>query len=143
MHGMQHPALLTLTTVSGDAEVHDIAGELEMRTVSGDLEVNAGLLSRARVKTTSGDISLVGKLDEGGRIETKTINGDVDVKLEESKNLNVEVETFNGDIKTCFDAEVQRKSQYGPGRYLRFSDGEGSRRVEINTLNGDVEICAK
>lgn len=142
VRGSEYPAFLTLTTVSGDLEVEKIAGELEMSTVSGDLEVVAGILTRARLKTTNGDISLVGILAEGGRIDAKTINGDVDIKLEGGKDIAIEIETFYGDIDSCFDAEVQRKSQYGPGRYLRFSEGEGSRKVVINTLNGDVEICA-
>ena len=139
--GSELPALLTLTTVSGDADVRKIAGELEMSTVSGDLDVHAGILSRARVKTTNGDITLVGLLDEGGRMEAKTINGDVEVSLEEPENLSVEIETFNGDIETCFDAEIQRKNKYGPGRYLRYETGTGSRKVMIDTLNGDIDFC--
>ncbi len=99
------------------------------------------VLTRVRVRTTNGDITIQGALADGGRLDGETVNGDVEVILADISNLSVNVETFNGDIDHCFDAEVERKSRYGPGRELRLSRGDGQRSVRVKTLNGDVEIC--
>jgi len=134
-------SLVTVTTVSGDADVSGFSGEVEVTAVSGDLKVSAGTVSRARVKTTSGDIDFRSALAADSRLEVETINGDVGVMVADAADVDVDVETFNGDIENCFDEQVERQSKYGPGRFLRFSRGAGNRKVEIQTLNGDVELC--
>jgi DUF4097 and DUF4098 domain-containing protein YvlB len=141
IQGHGEPSLVTITALSGDCELLDIAGELESSTVSGDMDIRAGEFTRVRLSATNGDIDIVAGLAAGGRFESETISGDVDFQLAEGSNLDVEVETFNGDIKNCFDIESERKSEYGPGRLLRFSQGDGDRRVRVKTMNGDVAIC--
>ena len=114
---------------------------LEASAVSGDLTIEGDALTRVRLRTTNGDITIQGALADGGRLDGETVNGDVEVILADISNLSVNVETFNGDIDHCFDAEVERKIRYGPGRELRLSRGDGRRSVRVKTLNGDVEIC--
>lgn len=143
VRGHEHESLLTITTVSGDADISDVAGELETTTVSGDIDIEAGTIVRARLRSTSGDIEMEGDLAADGRIDCESINGDVEVELEEATNINVDVETFSGDIENCFDVDVERVSQYGPGRLLRFSRGLADRTVRVKTLNGDVSICGE
>ena len=76
-----------------------------------------------------------------GRLSAETINGDVDIVLDDTPNVEVDAETFSGDIRNCMDAEVSRKSDYGPGRTLRLRPEETDRTVRVNTLNGDIDIC--
>lgn len=45
--GNDSPGLLTITTVSGDAKVRGVAGEVVMQTVSGDLDIESDQLERA------------------------------------------------------------------------------------------------
>jgi len=140
-HADAPETLVTVATVSGDAEITGVSGEVEATAVSGDIGLRAGVLKRGRLKTTSGDIEVTADLVKGARLELETINGDIDVVVADGANLNVDVETFNGDIQNCFDAQAQRKSKYGPGRFLRFTRGDADRNVEIQALNGDVDIC--
>lgn len=141
VNGHDQESLVTVTTVSGDCVIRGVAGELEATTVSGSVEAAAAILSRARIRTTNGDIELHTAIAPGGRITAKTINGDIDVQLKERENLDLDVETFNGAIHTCFDANVERKSQYGPGRFLRHSSGNADQSLRVETLNGNVDIC--
>ena len=141
VNGHNQESLVTVTTVSGDCIVRDVAGELEATTVSGSVDATAAVLSRARIKTTNGDIELTTAIAPGGRITATTINGDVEVELADRENLDLDVETFNGGINTCFDAEVERKSKYGPGRFLRYSSGDADRSLRVETLNGSVDVC--
>ncbi len=141
--GQNARTLLTLTTVSGDAEIADVSGEVEVTTVSGEIDIKAGVLSRARLKATNGELSIEGALEAGGRYDLSVVNGEVDVMLDDDANLDVDVETFNGDIDNCFGEKSARKSEYGPGRFLRFSRGDADRTVRIRAFNGDVDICSR
>ena len=143
VQGQQNSTLITVMTVSGDVEITNIGGEIEASAVSGDLTVEAGVLTRVRLRTTSGDITLQGAIDKGGRLDGETMNGDVEVTLVDTSDVVVTVETFNGDIDHCFDAEVERRSRYGPGRELRVSRGDADRTVRLKAFNGDVEICSR
>ncbi len=135
--------VLTLTTVSGRTVIEDVSGEVEVKTVSGGIEVNAGVLSRARLNTTNGRLSLEGALEAGGRYDLSVHNGNVNVMLVDDANLDVDVETFNGRIETCFGEQGQRKHKYGPGNFLRFSRGDADRTVRIRSFNGNVDICSR
>ncbi|MCZ6871488.1 MAG: DUF4097 family beta strand repeat-containing protein [Gammaproteobacteria bacterium] len=141
VQGHHNATLVTIMTVSGDADITDIGGEVEASAVSGDLTIEADMLTRVRLRTTNGDITVQGALASGGRLDGETVNGDVEIMLADISNLSINVETFNGDIDHCFDAEVERKSRYGPGRELRWNRGDSERSVRVKTLNGDVEIC--
>ncbi len=139
-HGAK--CLVRVTSVSGDTEIHNVAGEVESSAVSGDIKVRGGEFNRVRLQATSSDIDVSANLAAAGWLEAETISGDVEIGLGNAADLNVDIETFNGDIDNCFDVEGERKSEYGPGRFLRFSRGEADRYVRVKTMNGDVEICA-
>ncbi len=141
--GQNARTLLTLTTVSGDAEIANVSGEVEVTTVSGEIDIKAGVLSRARLKATNGELSIEGALEAGGRYDLSVVNGEVEVMLDDDANIDVDVETFNGDIDNCFGEKSARKSEYGPGRFLRFSRGDADRTVRIRAFNGDVDICSR
>ncbi|MEE9253444.1 MAG: DUF4097 family beta strand repeat-containing protein [Pseudomonadales bacterium] len=142
VQGRRNSTLVTVMTVSGDVEITDIGGEVEASAVSGDLTIEAGVLTRVRLRTTNGDITVQGAVEKGGRLDAETVNGDVEVMLADASNVELDIETFNGDIDHCFDARVERKSRYGPGRELRLSRGDADRTVRVKAFNGDVEICA-
>ncbi len=141
IQGHDEVALLSLVTVSGDAEARNVSGEVVATSVSGDLEFVSGTLSRARLKTTSGDVGLGATMAPDARFDLGTVNGDVQLALDGDVDAEFEVETLNGDIENCFGPEAVRKSKYGPGRELQFQLGEGSARVRIETINGNVYLC--
>jgi DUF4097 and DUF4098 domain-containing protein YvlB len=141
--GTGQRGMLTVTTVSGDANVSQVAGELNGNTVSGSFTLGAGATSRSRLRSTSGDIGLQGKLDADARIDFESISGDVRLDLQGPVGAEFEVSSFNGEIRNCFGPKPVRTSEYAPGTELRFREGAGSARVRIKTLNGDIGICNK
>jgi DUF4097 and DUF4098 domain-containing protein YvlB len=143
IRGSGAPALLTLTTVSGDATVERVAGEVNANTVSGDFRLQLGAVSRSRLRSTSGDMSMSGQLTADARIDVEAISGDIRVDFSGPVNAEFDVSTFNGDIRNCFGPKPMRTSEYAPGRELRFREGQGSGRVRIKTLNGDVDVCRR
>jgi DUF4097 and DUF4098 domain-containing protein YvlB len=143
VNGTGQRGLLTVTTVSGDATLARVAGEVNGNTVSGNFAISAGDTSRSRLRSTSGDIGLKGRLDADARIDFESISGDVRLDLAPPVGAEFEVTSFNGEIRNCFGPKPVRTSEYAPGTELRFKEGQGSARVRIKTLNGDIGICNK
>jgi DUF4097 and DUF4098 domain-containing protein YvlB len=143
VNGTGQKGLLTVTTVSGDATVTRVAGEVNGNTVSGNFAINAGDTSRSRLRSTSGDLGLKGRLDTEARVDFESISGDVRLDLVAPVGAEFEVTSFNGEIRNCFGPKPVRTSEYAPGTELRFKEGQGTARVRIKTLNGDIGICDK
>jgi len=143
VHGSGQKGLLTVTTVSGDANVARVGGEVNGNTVSGNFTISSGDTSRSRLRSTSGDLGLKGKLDADARIDFESISGDVRLDLLPPVGAEFEVSSFNGTIRNCFGPQPVRTNEYAPGTELRFREGQGAARVRIKTLNGDISICNK
>lgn len=138
--GHDQPALLTLTTVSGDGRVKNIRGELVVQSVTGSLDIAADELNRARLRTTNGDIDLRTGLADGARFNMEAINGDLRLDILGTIDAEFDIETFNGSIDNAFGPDPVRASKYAPGRELRFTNGEGNARIRIKTLNGGITL---
>jgi DUF4097 and DUF4098 domain-containing protein YvlB len=143
VNGTGQRGLLTVTTVSGDATLARVAGEVNGNTVSGNFAITAGDTTRSRLRSTSGDLGLKGRLDADARIDFESISGDVRLDLIPPVGAEFEVTSFNGEIRNCFGPKPVRTSEYAPGTELRFKEGQGTARVRIKTLNGDIGICNK
>jgi DUF4097 and DUF4098 domain-containing protein YvlB len=141
--GSGQVGLLNVTTVSGDAILTHVAGELNGNTVSGNFTVTLGDTTRSRLRTTSGDVALATRLATEGRLDVETLSGDVRLELAAPVNAAFDVSSFSGEIRNCFGPKAQRTDQYAPGKELRFAEGQGAGRVRIKSMNGDIDICRK
>ena len=102
-----------------------------------------GETSRSRLRSTSGDLSLRGPLAADARVDIESISGDVRLDLSGNVPAEFDLSSFNGEIRNCFGPKSVRTSEYGPGRELRFTEGNGSARVRVKTMNGDIGLCRK
>lgn len=143
LRGDGHPGVLTVTTVSGEARVTNVAGEITASTVSGMLDVSIDKLTRARVRTTSGDLSLTGTLTPDVRLDAETISGEITVDFKGKVDAQIDVKSFSGDIESCFGPKAERTGEHGPGTELRFTEGKGAGRVRLSSLSGDIDLCSR
>lgn len=142
VHGNDGKGVLRVTTVSGDVSLEDIGPEMELNTVTGDMDVRVDQLSRARIRTTNGDLDLrAAKLADDLRLDAESINGDLRFHLPRSLNAEFDIETFNGEIDNCFGPRPHKTREHGPGNAVRFKEGNGDGRVRLKALNGTVEVC--
>jgi len=141
--GAGKPALLNITTVSGDATVSRVAGEVNANTVSGDMTFGVGETTRSRLRSTSGDLGLSASLAPEARLDVESMNGDVRLDFAKPVDAEFDVSSFNGEINNCFGPRAVRTSEYAPGHELHFREGQGTARVRIKTFNGDINFCAK
>jgi DUF4097 and DUF4098 domain-containing protein YvlB len=143
LRGEGKPAVITVTTVSGDAQVRRAGGEIVASSVSGSLSLELDQITRARARTTSGDLELNGALARDARVDAETISGEVDLDFKGPVNAEFEIESFSGQINNCFGASAESTSKYGPGSELHFKQGDGSARVRVQSLSGDIRVCGK
>src|SRR6185437_10985525 len=120
LKGSSRAGRLRVTSVSGDVTVTNVAGELEARTVNGTLQAGLSTARMARLNTTSGDIVMSARLDQGGTVESETVSG---------------------DITDCFGQKAERTSEYGPGRHLDGTQGAGGGHIRLQSLSGDISLC--
>ena len=143
VQGEGKPGLITITTVSGDAQASNVAGEVNGNTVSGNFDFDLGVTTRSRLRSTSGDLSVRAKATPDARLDMESISGDVRLSLVGKPQAEFDISSFNGEIRNCFGPKPARTDEYAPGRELRFKEGSGSARVRIKTLNGDINLCSK
>lgn len=141
IRGNEKGASVRASSVSGDIRYERGAGELEATTVSGDLFAALKPAKDIRVRTTSGDITLTGRLENGGSVDGESISGELSVHLEAPSGFRYEANSFSGDINNCFKEEAQRVSKYGPGSRLNGDRGEGKGQVRLKTLSGGIDLC--
>lgn len=141
--GHGHAGVVTVNLISGDADIENVSGEIEVQSVSGDLDLEMGDIVEARIRSTTGDMELSGKLSKDARVDVESINGDAIIILDGPVSAEIEIETFTGDIDNCFGPKARRTSKYAPGRELSFTAGDGNGEIRIKTLNGDVTLCKK
>ena len=143
VNGSGKKALVTITTVSGDAMALKVAGEVNANTVSGNLTLGLGETTRSRLRSTSGDLTMASVLAADGRLDIESISGDVRLELHGPVNAEFDVTSFNGEIRNCFGPKAVSTSEYAPGKEWQFREGQGTGRVRIKTLNGDISVCKK
>jgi hypothetical protein len=141
--GSGRKGVVSVTTVSGDATATNVAGEVNGSTVSGTFSFGVGDTSRSRLRSTSGDLTLRGPLAADARVDIESISGDVRLDVAGALPAEYEISSFNGEIRNCFGPKSARTSEYGPGRELRFTEGNGSARIRVKTMNGDIGLCRK
>ena len=139
--GSGRKGLVSITTVSGDANATRLAGEVNGSTVSGDFSLAVGETTRSRLRSTSGNLTLQGSLAPDARVDIESISGDVRLDLVGETGAEYDVSSFSGEIRPCFGPKPVRTDEYAPGKEWRHQEANASARVRIKTLSGDVGVC--
>jgi len=141
VHGQGGRADVRLSSVSGKVTARGLKGRIEAESVSGDLDFDVDGTPRLRLSAVSGSISAATDLAQATRVDVESVSGSVKLALKKPVNADFEVESFSGDIDNCFGPKAERASKYAPGRELRFTQGNGSAKVNISTLSGTISFC--
>jgi DUF4097 and DUF4098 domain-containing protein YvlB len=150
---------LELETVSGDVEIEGNARDIEAKTVSGDITaerfqnsaefeavsgdiyVKGENIEKLEASLLSGDVEFIGSLRKSGEIEIECHSGNVNITIPADIQAEFNCETFSGDIKNAFGVEAERKSKHGPGRTLRYVQGEhDDAEITLKTFSGNINI---
>jgi DUF4097 and DUF4098 domain-containing protein YvlB len=132
-----------VNTISGDLQLSGVRGDVSAETVSGDMELRDVIAKQVRVHTTSGDISFVGAILDGGRYEFNTHSGELTLGLPTDVGAELSVSTFNGGIESDFPITL-KAGEHGIGaaqaKRLNFTLGRGTARIVAETFSGDITL---
>jgi DUF4097 and DUF4098 domain-containing protein YvlB len=116
-------------TVSGDAKLERVDGDLSAQTVSGDLRVGP-VGGSVDAKSVSGDIRVEGV--SSGDVRFTSVSGDIEVGIAAGSLLDVDAGSTSGDLAS----EVALASEPP-------ESGEGAAptvTLRGRTVSGDVRI---
>lgn len=136
-------AEIEIESVSGTILVEGARGELEISTVSGEARVSADTLDRFTFNAVSGSLDLRADPAEDARWEIDCHSGEIELHLPADVNARFDIDAFSGDIDDDFGHKAERTSKYAPGKELRFTQGNGSARIDISIFSGDVNLIKR
>lgn len=132
---------LIIETVNGDIESSIDSSDVRVESVNGDMELNLKEVSRLEVTTVNGEINSTFSLTSDGDVTASSVGGRIKLSMPESVAAEFDVEAHaGGKIVNKITEDKVKKPKYGPSRWLRFSTGESSAKVEVSTVSGKVTL---
>lgn len=151
--------VVNIETVNGEVRDDDSQGRLSVEAVNGELNI----ISRAaevNLSVVNGEINA--QLRGTQSLDFNGVNGEIDISLAESLSPRVRGASVSGEIDLSVDANIEarfnlqtnvgsrieneltsdeaRRPQFGPGRNLQFSTGQGGGSVDIGTVSGAINL---
>ena len=127
-------------SVSGSIDLRGISQSVDAATVSGHIEVSATSISRAHFESVSGRIEFRGSLDGGARLDAEVHSGGVVLDLPADISARFEIETFSGSIDNEFGPAAERNDRYSPGKWLKFTTGDGDAEINVESFSGTIRL---
>ncbi|MDQ2666933.1 MAG: DUF4097 family beta strand repeat-containing protein, partial [Gemmatimonadota bacterium] len=135
-----------VNTISGGVELSGARGDVTAETVSGDVTLRDIIAKQVRVHNTSGDISFIGSILDGGRYEFNTHSGELTIGLPADTGAELSISTFSGGIESDFPITL-KAGAHGIGasqaKRLNFTLGRGTARIVAESFSGDITLQRK
>lgn len=127
-------------SVSGSIILKGVAESIEAATVSGTIEVTADAVDQARFESVAGRIEFRGSLKAGARLDAEIHSGNIVLVLPADTSARFEVETFSGSIENDFGPKAERSDRFSPGKWLKFTTGDGDAQINVESFSGTVNL---
>jgi hypothetical protein len=153
---------VSLQTVNGEITDNGSSGRLEVSTVNGAMDINSAA-EEVTLNMVNGEVQA--NFEGTGTLEFNGINGEMRIAISNSQTPRVSGSSVSGEIELQLDADVDarfdlrtnvgsrihngitddeaQRPQFGPGRSLQFTTGQGNGSVELNTVSGSIDILAE
>lgn len=151
--------VVTIETVNGEVRDEGSQGRLSVEAVNGELDI-VSLAQEVTLGVVNGRIDA--ELSGTQSLDFNGVNGEISIRLSDSVSPRVRGGSVSGEIELAVDNNIEarfdlqtnvgsrleneltsdeaRRPQFGPGRNLQFSTGEGSGSVDISTVSGAINL---
>lgn len=137
-------ATVEVNSLSGDIDLSAVRGDVDASGVSSDIDLRDVTARYVRAKTTSGDISFDGAVDNAGRYELGSHSGSVFLTVPQTTGALLTVSTYNGSIESDFPITLKPGDHgIGHSRRYTFEIGKGDARISAESFSGDITIRSK
>jgi DUF4097 and DUF4098 domain-containing protein YvlB len=150
---VERTALRKVNSVSGDATIRDVRGEMAIHSVSGDIRVE-GAAGAVEASSTSGDINItayavrsassvsgdvcISASSIPGPVELSTISGDIRFRVPVNTNADIAMHSVSGDLTN--DSELPISALTITKRSMKGKIGAGGAAISMKTTSGDVTL---
>lgn len=133
-----------VNTLNGDLRISNVRGDVEVTSVSGDIELRAITARYVRARSTSGDITFDGAVNDAGRYELTSHSGHVSLVVPRNTGAQLSVATYSGGIESDFPIILKPgEHALGSSKRLTFEVGKGGARITAESFSGDIIIRAQ
>jgi hypothetical protein len=124
---------------SGDDDIWigDSSGTLDLETVDGEIDMEGVRSRRVSARTTEGEITFTGRLEEGGDFGFYSHGGSIELNLLPPVNLDVSVLAYEGGFESDFPV---RSRGFRSGEGMEFRVGEGGGRLVLEAFDGNIGL---
>lgn len=151
--------VVNIETVNGEVRDHGSAGRLSVEAVNGQLDIVSSA-EEVSLEVVNGQIDA--ELRGTQSLDFNGVNGEISIRLFESVSPRIRGGSVSGEIELSVDDSIEarfnlqtnvgsrigneltsdeaRRPQFGPGRNLRFSTGQGGGSVDISTVSGAINL---
>lgn len=132
---------ISINTVNGDIRADSNAKEVRVETVNGDIELFLEDVSDIQSNTVNGSIEIDMTLIDGGTVRASSVGGSIELDFQQDIAAKFSIEAHaGGSIKNRITDQKANKAKYGPRRWLEFSTGNPTAKVDVSTVNGRIEL---
>lgn len=132
---------LEVSTVNGEMDLSNAAEEVTLNMVNGELQASFDGTSTLEFDTINAEIHITISNSISPRINGSSVNGDIILELDSDVGARFDLRTNVGSrIHNGITDDEAQRPQFGPGRSLQFTTGEGTGSVELNTVSGSIEV---
>jgi len=128
-------------TVNGDIEIESVAMDVRAETVNGNIEFTLGDVTDVKTSTVNGSMEMDMNLVDGGTLRASSVGGELRFGFQKGVQAKFDIEAHaGGSIINRITNESANKAKYGPRKWLEFSTGEPTARVDLSTVHGRIEV---
>lgn len=138
----QSKGKLSIETVNGKIESQTAATEIESSNVNADMKLAIAAVTELKVETVNGDIEInIGKVESGADLDFSSVSGNFAIAMPGDADIRADISAHaGGSISNQLTPDQVNKAKHGPSRSLKFSNGNGSAKLEISTVSGDITL---
>jgi hypothetical protein len=129
---------VNVQTTSGDVKIKRLRGDLKIHSISGDLEVRQSGLRALSIDTVSGDVEIETTLEAQGEYDVRGVSGDLKLRLPAGQGCTVSSSSLSGDFRSDLPHEIV---QQGRGK-LEVRINGGGPAFRVRSTSGDISVTA-